>query len=99
MNWKNEGAPERKYHQPEAGLVVTEGSLVSGYASLFGKEDLGHDIVQPGAFRASLAERGAAGVKMLFQHDPTQPICQSAPNSDPRSACNVDPFFFGFFRC
>ena len=24
--------------------------------------------------------------------------CQSAPNSNPRSACNVDPFFLGFFR-
>ncbi len=48
--------------------------LFEGYASLFGKEDLGHDIVMPGAFRDSLRERGYAGVKMLFQHDPTQPI-------------------------
>ena len=45
-----------------------------GYASLFNKEDLGRDIVMPGAFRESLRERGANGVKMLFQHDPTQPI-------------------------
>lgn len=45
-----------------------------GYASLFNREDLGHDIVMPGAFRESLRERGANGVKMLFQHDPTQPI-------------------------
>jgi len=48
--------------------------VFEGYASLFNKEDLGHDIVLPGAFRESLAERGANGVKMLFQHDPTQPI-------------------------
>lgn len=48
--------------------------VFEGYASLFNKEDLGRDIVLPGAFRHSLAERGAAGVKMLFQHDPTQPI-------------------------
>ena len=26
------------------------------------------------------------------------PSCQSARNLDPRSACKVDPFFFGFFR-
>ena len=28
-----------------------------GYASLFNREDLGHDIVMPGAFRESLRER------------------------------------------
>ncbi len=48
--------------------------LFEGYASLFGKEDLGHDIVMPGAFRDTLTERGHSGVKMLFQHDPMQPI-------------------------
>ncbi len=31
-------------------------------------------MVMPGAFRASLAKRGAGGVKMLFQHDPNTPI-------------------------
>lgn len=48
--------------------------LFEGYASLFNKEDLGHDIVMPGAFRETIRERGPSGVKMLFQHDPTQPI-------------------------
>ena len=33
------GAPERKFHRPEAGLVVSEGHVVEGYASLFGKTD------------------------------------------------------------
>ena len=28
----------------------------------------------PGAFRDSLQERGAGGVKLLFQHDPNEPI-------------------------
>jgi HK97 family phage prohead protease len=28
----------------------------------------------PGAFRTSLSQRGAAGVKLLFQHDPAEPI-------------------------
>jgi HK97 family phage prohead protease len=45
-----------------------------GYASLFGAEDAGRDVVMPGAFRASLARRGADGIRMLFQHDPAQPI-------------------------
>jgi len=71
-----QGAPERKYHQPEAGLAVTEGRVVSGYASLFGKRDQGGDVVQKGAYAASLARLTAAGraVKMLWQHDPSQPI-------------------------
>jgi uncharacterized protein len=46
----------------------------SGYASLFGTEDQGGDIVMPGAFRAAVAERGATGIRMLFQHDPREPI-------------------------
>ncbi|TAG24878.1 MAG: HK97 family phage prohead protease, partial [Rhodobacterales bacterium] len=70
------GAPERKFHRPEAGLVVTAGQVVEGYASLFGKSDQGGDIVQKGAYGASLkrlSERGGR-VKMLWQHDPGQPI-------------------------
>ena len=76
MNWKMQGAPERKYHQPEAGLTVTDGQIVAGYASLFGKRDQGGDVVQKGAYAASLKALAAAGrqVKMLWQHDPTQPI-------------------------
>jgi hypothetical protein len=45
-----------------------------GYASLFNRQDMSGDIVLPGAFRATLGERGAQGVRMLFQHDPAQPI-------------------------
>lgn len=69
------GAPERKFHRPEAGITVTDGA-VSGYASLFGRRDQGGDTVQPGAYAASLAALAAGGrrVKMLWQHDPAQPI-------------------------
>lgn len=46
----------------------------TGYASLFGVPDLGRDVVAPGAFSASLARRGPGGVRMLWQHDPAEPI-------------------------
>ncbi len=70
------GAPERKYHRPEAGLVIGEGQVVAGYASLFGRADQGGDVVEPGAYAGSLARLAKAGgrVKMLWQHDPAQPI-------------------------
>jgi len=70
------GAPERKYHRPEAGLQVTEGHVVSGYASLFGVKDQGGDVVAQGAYAASLARlvRGGGRVRMLWQHDPGLPI-------------------------
>ena len=35
---------------------------------------MGHDIVLPGAFRESLDMRGPTGIKMLFQHNPNEPI-------------------------
>ncbi|MEQ1717269.1 MAG: HK97 family phage prohead protease [Hyphomicrobium sp.] len=53
---------------------VTEDGTFEGYASLFDREDLGHDMIAPGAFRETLRVRGAAGIKMLFQHDPAEPI-------------------------
>lgn len=76
MNWNDGGAPERKFHRPEAGLVVTDGRVVEGYASLFGRRDQGGDTVLSGAYAASLKALTAAGrrVKMLWQHDPAQPI-------------------------
>lgn len=54
--------------------IAGAGGLVEGYASLFGRIDMGRDRVLAGAFRRSLARRGAAGVKMLWQHDPGRPI-------------------------
>jgi uncharacterized protein len=51
-----------------------ESGVVRGYASVFGAVDLSGDEVMPGAFAASLRRRGAAGVKMLWQHDPGRPI-------------------------
>ena len=48
--------------------------VFEGYASRFGVPDLGRDVVERGAFAASLARRGAGGIRMLFQHDAAQPV-------------------------
>jgi uncharacterized protein len=53
---------------------VADDGAFEGYASLFGREDLGRDVVLPGAFRDSIAARGPSGVRMLFQHNPAEPI-------------------------
>src|SRR5690606_31103526 len=46
----------------------------SGYASLFGRPDLVRDVVETGAFARAIRQRGAAGIRMLYQHDPAEPI-------------------------
>jgi uncharacterized protein len=48
--------------------------LFTGYASLFGKRDATGDIVMPGAFAESLKKRGVENIRMLFQHDPSEPV-------------------------
>lgn len=67
---------ETKFARFGDGLAVTEGNVIEGYASLFGETDQGGDVVQKGAYAGSLTRLGAAGrrVKMLWQHDPAQPI-------------------------
>ncbi len=45
-----------------------------GYAALFNREDLGRDVILPGAFARALATRAPTAIKLLFQHDPAQPI-------------------------
>lgn len=73
------GAPERKFLAAgtlSVGKVEGAGQVIEGYASLFGRVDQGGDMVAPGAYAASLAAGAQAGrrVKMLWQHDPAQPI-------------------------
>lgn len=68
---------ETKFHQPgEAGIAIADGAVISGYASVFGVQDRGGDIVMPGAYAGSLARLANSGgkVRMLWQHDQTQPI-------------------------
>ncbi|WP_342642879.1 HK97 family phage prohead protease [Rhodoligotrophos ferricapiens] len=55
-------------------MIVDPSMMIEGYASVFGRADSAGDVVARGAFSASLARRRPAGIKMLFQHDPGQPI-------------------------
>jgi HK97 family phage prohead protease len=45
---------------------------IMGYGSVFGNRDNGGDIVMPGAFKECIAS--GRRVKMLWQHDASQPI-------------------------
>jgi HK97 family phage prohead protease len=47
---------------------------IEGYASRFGLRDLNDDVVAPGAFRDSLMQSGARGVRMLYQHQVKSPV-------------------------
>lgn len=55
-------------------VAIDADGRFSGYASVFGRLDGGGDIVMPGAFRDTLKSRGADRVRLLFQHDPKEPI-------------------------
>lgn len=59
-----------------AGNDGTAAGTIDGYGSVFGLVDRGGDIVQPGAFKASLADwrKRKSLPPMLWQHDPWQPI-------------------------
>lgn len=67
---------EHKFAALGADVTVTDGQVIEGYASLFGKSDQGGDVVQLGAYAASLGRLAKKGgkVRMLWQHDPAQPI-------------------------
>lgn len=67
---------ETKFARFDGELNVTDGHVIEGYASLFGAADQGGDVVAKGAYAASLkvlAEEKRQ-VRMLWQHDPAQPI-------------------------
>ncbi|WP_084667964.1 HK97 family phage prohead protease [Nioella nitratireducens] len=72
----SESGMETKFCRFDEALTVREGHVIEGYASLFGACDQGGDVVQKGAYGRSLKGLSAQGrnVKMLWQHDPGQPI-------------------------
>ncbi len=67
---------ETKFCRLGEDIVLTDGCRIEGYASVFGVADQGGDVVMAGAYRRSLLGLREAGraVRMLWQHDPAQPI-------------------------
>lgn len=67
---------EHKFCRFEAEVTMRDAWTVEGYASRFGAPDQSGDVVARGAYAASLKRLTAEGrqVKMLWQHDPAQPI-------------------------
>jgi HK97 family phage prohead protease len=57
-----------------AGSAAEPAAVIRGYAALFGDTDTAGDLIEPGAFGASLRRRGTGGIRMLWQHDPATPI-------------------------
>lgn len=56
--------------------AVGDDGTFEGYGSIFGNVDSYGDLIEPGAFKRSLADAKRTGrtVKMLWQHDRDQPI-------------------------
>ncbi|MBL4627120.1 MAG: HK97 family phage prohead protease [Roseicyclus sp.] len=63
---------ETKFHQFDATLTLGDDHVIEGYASLFGATDQSGDVVEKGAYTKSLG--AGRRVKMLWQHDPREPI-------------------------
>ena len=66
---RGHGPAMKKFANLTLHGIAGDGTF-SGYASVFGEVDLGKDTIERGAFHNSLAARGAAGVRMLYQHEP-----------------------------
>lgn len=64
---------ETKFLALDLKQVAADG-MFEGYASVFNREDLGRDVILPGAFQDTLKRRNTSDVKMLFQHDPSELI-------------------------
>lgn len=64
---------EQLFSEPLDLKKLTETGEFEGYASTFGNVDRGGDVVEAGAFTKTI-KRGASKIKMLFQHDPSQPL-------------------------
>lgn len=69
----SQGLPEIKLARLDARTLNDTG-LIDGYASIFEITDQTGDVVTTGAFAKSLIARPAGQVRMLWQHDPSEPI-------------------------
>ncbi|WP_187335281.1 HK97 family phage prohead protease [Novosphingopyxis iocasae] len=68
---QKDGAPTGSARTEE---VVPGALRIAGYAAIFGIEDRGGDIIEPGAFAATLAAQPSDGLPLLWQHDPLRRI-------------------------
>ena len=61
---------------PLDAKAVSDAGVIEGYASVFGNVDSYGEVVEPGAFVEGLVKKKREGqkVKLLWQHDPHQPI-------------------------
>lgn len=64
---------EVKYAPLNLETVSGEG-IFEGYASLFDTIDLSKDVVRKGAFTKGIKSKSPLSVKMLYQHNPCEPI-------------------------
>lgn len=64
---------EQKTFEFKLTATDPEGRTIEGYAAVFGNKDLGGDVIHPGAFTKTLAERGGK-VRLLWQHNPGEPL-------------------------
>jgi len=53
---------------------VSADGTFSGYGSMFNNTDLDRDVIAPGAFTKTLGKNAPKKIKLLWQHDPKQPI-------------------------
>lgn len=72
MNVISPSGLEVKFQKFDSELSLDDGFVIEGYASLFGAKDQGGDVVERGAYAKSLGD--GRRVKMLWQHDPNEPI-------------------------
>jgi Escherichia/Staphylococcus phage prohead protease len=56
----------------EIKSLEADGSF-TGLAAVYGNVDLGNDVIEPGAFQKTLADKGGE-VPILWQHDQREPI-------------------------
>ncbi|MAY85616.1 MAG: HK97 family phage prohead protease [Pseudooceanicola sp.] len=71
-----EGGLEHKFARFGTALRVDDAAVIEGYASLFDEPDQSGDIVRKGAYDGAIERLAETGrkLKMLWQHDPAQPI-------------------------
>lgn len=61
--------------------VDPRGRTITGYAAAFNNVDLGNDLIEPGAFKKTIKERGPKGTNRVFflnQHDTWQIVGKPA---------------------